>query len=272
MRDDFSVQTKRILASRAGHRCSNPLCRKVTSGPAVNPNKDTIIGEAAHIKAASPGGKRYDSSMSPEERKSIENGIWLCESCAKLIDTDEVEYPVSRLIEWKNATEAEARREIRSFNRYNIFQGDIEILEFVTTCFSRPAFMDNILCEGNMEDLEQAIKDTAYALNTGVLKDRDGQIIIKCASVSHIRNSSWRDRLEKITTQVYALQRAIEKAKRNGLYEYRCFGSGDGWYVFRDRKVYKGLNDNRKQILDELSYILRDAGLPEIKFEDRKFY
>ena len=56
------------------------------------------------------------------------------------------------------------------------------------------------------------------------------------------------------------------------MYEYRCFGSGDGWYVFRDRKVYKGLNDNRKQILDELSYILRDAGLPEIKFEDRKFY
>ena len=30
----------------------------------------------------------YDESMTTEERKSFDNGIWLCQSCSKLIDTD----------------------------------------------------------------------------------------------------------------------------------------------------------------------------------------
>jgi hypothetical protein len=47
---------------------------------------------AAHICAAAPGGKRFDPNMSPEQRSSTENGIWLCAKCAKLIDSDEQKY------------------------------------------------------------------------------------------------------------------------------------------------------------------------------------
>jgi hypothetical protein len=50
--------------------------------PATYSNRDTV-GEAAHISAAAPGGKRYDSSLTPEERRAPSNGIWLCELCAK---------------------------------------------------------------------------------------------------------------------------------------------------------------------------------------------
>lgn len=271
MRDDFTERTKRILAARAGNRCSNPLCRKMTSGPAVDPNSVTTIGEAAHIKAASPGGKRYDSTMTPSERKSIENGIWLCESCAKLIDTDEKEYTVLRLNEWKDTAEAEARREVRSFNRYNIFDNDIDILKFVTVCFYRPAFMDNIHDEGNMEDLEKAIEDTAFALNTGILKDRNGNTIEKGASIANIRNLSWRNSLENIVSQVYYIQRILEVAKYNGWYEQNHNHSGDGWYIFHNSTVADELNEKRKHIIEELSYILRDAGLPELRFGNRQY-
>lgn len=271
MRDDFTERTKRILAARAGNRCSNPLCRKITSGPAVDSNSATIIGEAAHIKAASPGGKRYDSSMTSSERKSIENGIWLCESCAKLIDTDEKEYSVLRLYEWKDTAEAEARREVRSFNRYNIFDNDIDILKFVTVCFYRPAFMDNIHDEGNMEDLEKAIEDTAFALNTGILKDRNGNTIEKGASIANIRNYSWRNRLENIVSHVYNIQRILEVAKINGWYEQNHDHSGEGWYIFHNLEVAYELNNERKLIVEELSYILRDAGLPELRFGNRQY-
>lgn len=105
-RDDFSEATKRILANRVGVRCSNPGCRKPTSGANTDPGKITNIGVAAHICAAAPGGPRYDSTMTEEERKSSQNGIWLCQSCAKLIDSDSVRYSKEVLFSWKNRAES----------------------------------------------------------------------------------------------------------------------------------------------------------------------
>ncbi len=50
-------------------------------------------------------------SMSPEER-SIENGIWLCASCAKKIDRDEQRYPATSLQAWKATAEEYATNEL----------------------------------------------------------------------------------------------------------------------------------------------------------------
>lgn len=73
-----------------GGKCSNPNCRRETKGPHSNPQKRVSIGEAAHITAAAEGGPRYNPDLTPEERSSIENGIWLCKSCARMIDSDEI--------------------------------------------------------------------------------------------------------------------------------------------------------------------------------------
>src|SRR4051812_16178668 len=43
-----------------GFRCSNPACRKPTSGPLEDPAKAINIGVAAHITAAAPDGPRYN--------------------------------------------------------------------------------------------------------------------------------------------------------------------------------------------------------------------
>jgi hypothetical protein len=59
-RDEFSKETKEIVAKRVGSRCSNPNCRRPTSGPQTHPRKTVNIGVAAHITAAAPGGARYD--------------------------------------------------------------------------------------------------------------------------------------------------------------------------------------------------------------------
>ena len=59
------------------------------------------MGIAAHITAASVGGPRFDDSISSDERKGIDNGIWLCQNCAKLIDNDEKKYTVELLNKWK---------------------------------------------------------------------------------------------------------------------------------------------------------------------------
>jgi len=114
MRDDFSSSSKDTLAKRVGFRCSNPDCRKATSGPQEDPTSAINIGVAAHIHAAAPGGKRYNITQSSLERSSIENAIWLCQNCAKLIDNDELRYSTELLQQWKATSENAARREIEN--------------------------------------------------------------------------------------------------------------------------------------------------------------
>ena len=75
-------------------------------------NKSVNVGEAAHITAAAPGGKRYDPSLTPEDRRAASNGMWLCELCAKLIDTDEARFTVEVLRKWKKDAEDRALRDI----------------------------------------------------------------------------------------------------------------------------------------------------------------
>lgn len=104
-RDDFSQKTKDILCERVGGKCSNPDCRCETKGPHSDLWKRVSKGQAAHITAASEGGPRYDPNISSEQRKSIDNGIWLCNSCAKMIDSDEIQYPVELLRYWKSKAE-----------------------------------------------------------------------------------------------------------------------------------------------------------------------
>ncbi|MEA2561930.1 MAG: hypothetical protein QOH06_3434 [Acidobacteriota bacterium] len=108
MRDDFSVAVKDLLAKRVAFQCSRPGCGQVTSGPQADPTKHINVGVAAHITAASPEGPRFDRALTPEERSSPYNGVWLCQTCAKLVDNDPVRYPADMLREWKRFAEDRA--------------------------------------------------------------------------------------------------------------------------------------------------------------------
>ena len=102
-RDNFVRAIVDKVAERAGYICSNPSCNRITIGPTDNDiNKSTKTGIAAHICAASPGGPRYDMSQSTQERKSINNAIWLCGTCSILIDKNGgIDYPAPDLKKWK---------------------------------------------------------------------------------------------------------------------------------------------------------------------------
>lgn len=110
MRDDFSTKVKDELAKRVGFLCSNPSCRQPTSGPKSEPSGSVNIGVAAHITAASQGGPRFDELLSSVERQAAANGIWLCQSCSKLIDSDVSKFTIEKLSEWKKDAEMAAER------------------------------------------------------------------------------------------------------------------------------------------------------------------
>ncbi|MGN8019772.1 NACHT domain-containing protein [Phyllobacterium sp. 22229] len=113
-RDDFKPIVKIQLAQRVGYLCSHPQCQRLTVGPRKGEAGANNIGVAAHIKAASPGGPRYDSNQAPAERASEGNGIWLCADHAHLIDHNPREFTVEKLKKWKQEAEERAFQQLAS--------------------------------------------------------------------------------------------------------------------------------------------------------------
>lgn len=112
MQPDFNAKTAETLSKRAALRCSNPDCRKLTTGAHTDESKATNLGEAAHIYGARPGAARYRSEMSDQERASISNGIWICRLCHGHIDKDEARFPVELLLLWKKTHEEQTLAEL----------------------------------------------------------------------------------------------------------------------------------------------------------------
>ena len=127
-RDNFTPDTIRRAAGRVGYRCSFPNCPNTTIGASMeNTRKTSITGVAAHICAAAEGGPRYDKNMTPDERKSVENCIWMCQTHAKLIDTDTSTYSAELLRKWKADAEKNASMALANgdyFSEYYKHNGD----------------------------------------------------------------------------------------------------------------------------------------------------
>lgn len=104
-RDDFSKPTKKVLAERVSHLCSNPQCKVLTRGAKTGSAGTAGIGVAAHITAAAISGPRYDAALTKQQRKDYDNGIWLCQSCSRIIDVDVAKYSVSLLKSWRMQAE-----------------------------------------------------------------------------------------------------------------------------------------------------------------------
>lgn len=104
-RHEFPEKTRRVVGERAAYICSNPGCRRPTIGPHSDPAKSLKTGKASHIRAAAPGGPRYDPGQSEAERKHIENAIYLCAECADTVDKDEAAHPVPLLLGWRREHE-----------------------------------------------------------------------------------------------------------------------------------------------------------------------
>lgn len=171
-RDEFTQETKRTLQDRAGNRCSNPTCRCLTSGPNCSDSKATRVGAACHVTAASQGGPLFNSRLIQEDRKSVQNGIWLCLNHGTLMDEDEENYPVELLIQWKAHSEYMARCELEG--KIEVQEQDGYLCYFCDTLFSAEKKVctgcqaeivyDSSNDERNRDFIQAAFADTDHLL------------------------------------------------------------------------------------------------------------
>jgi len=268
VRDEFDDKTKEMLARRVGFRCSNPNCRKLTSGPQTDPAKAVNIGVAAHITAASQGGPRYNARLSSEERKSIDNGIWLCQNCAKLVDNDEQRYTTDLLIDWKRLSEQAALLEVENLSPPSESSKgeDTEFLRFYSQCFDRPAFQDPFEREGSMEAFDRAIADTITTINTGSLRARDGTILAQARGKSYLSNHRWREKMDTIVDLLRAIRSRYSLAVQTGQIHLGSEHQGRQFYDIRDEQVADWMDSTRAEIIQLFSELCEEASIPPLHF------
>ncbi len=178
MRDNFTKATIDTLSKRASQTCSNPTCRIPTTGPHSDPDKFINIGVAAHISAASPGGKRYNRHLSSEQRKGISNALWLCQSCSKLIDTDEIRFPEELLHNWKKFHEELIFKGIYSSTPFNSNDESgiyISNISTIPTGNDDSALLlfeisNNSICDMKLSSLVLEVYEFRYNMPFGIAK------------------------------------------------------------------------------------------------------
>ncbi len=158
--DDFTLKTKRLLAHRVGHVCSHPDCQAPTSGPGIESNKLLTVGDAAHITAASPAGPRYDPTLTSDQRRSYDNGIWLCVNHARIVDQDASLHTVGLLRRWKSEAEERARKDLGRPRAYET-HARAEVRRFIQTSKSILAALRNYREESTMLGLNGPLTELA---------------------------------------------------------------------------------------------------------------
>jgi len=111
-RDNFTPKTKLQIAKRAGWLCSITSCRRETVGATSDGNDEIMVGTAAHICAAAPGGPRYDPDQSAAQRSSPDNGIWLCRDHGTAVDSNDPTFTVELLRGWKAQAQKDSWRRV----------------------------------------------------------------------------------------------------------------------------------------------------------------
>ena len=137
-----------------------------------------MVGVAAHICAASPGGPRHNAAQTREERRSKDNGIWLCQNCGRIVDADPSSYPAEKLNEWKRGAQEKA------------------FLEAVAPSQAAPsaeaARIASLIAFGNREGADAALDEAFAKFHTAATTDFAG----------YTRGSLWKQQQVELTLKV----------------------------------------------------------------------
>lgn len=134
---------------------------------------------------------------------------------------------------------------------------DSHFLNLMRKIFDRPAFTTPFRQEGRMEDFEKAIDDTVLAINTGVLRTRDNQIIQDVGfGKASLANEGWQEKLTNIEGELLNLRHAVAKALAEN--KLKCCHAH---CYCGDDNTLRNLDKLRVGIIDAINAILDDANI-----------
>jgi len=140
-------------------------------------------------------------------------------------------------------------------------QSDKETLNYLRSFIDRPAMHQPFHIEGNMTDFLTAITDIIRALNTGILKTREGDEIGRAKPRNMLSNPNWSQKLGIITSRFEELRTRFEIAVR----DCEMIIRPDGFYAFHNRELPHEIDAMREAIILLFNELLHEAGLDPIR-------
>ena len=144
------------------------------------------------------------------------------------------------------------------FTAFN--QSDKDALTQFRMFIDRPALHQPFRIEGNMHDFLTAITDVIRALNTGILKTREGNEIARTKPRGMFSNPNWRQKLDIITSRFEQLRTRFEIAVR----DHEMNLHPNGFYSFNNRNFPNEIDAMRQSIILLFNRLLEEARLPPI--------
>jgi hypothetical protein len=138
--------------------------------------------------------------------------------------------------------------------------GDKEALDFFRSFVDRPAIHQPFRIEGNMHDFLEAITDIIRALNTGIMKTREGDEIARTKPRSMLSNPDWSQKLEIIAHRFEDLRTRFQVAVRGNELILRPNGN----YCFINQELPGEIDAMRDSIVLLFNELLREANLNPI--------
>ncbi|ODS32893.1 MAG: hypothetical protein SCARUB_01999 [Candidatus Scalindua rubra] len=129
--------------------------------------------------------------------------------------------------------------------------------------FDRPAFRLAFENEASIPDFDRAMKDTILALNTGVLRTRDGFVVARGKPRSAFSDLFTRKQLEAATSIIEQITVILASAVDGGVFK-RYRGSDRVWVFDHPdaHRVAEELNNSRNDVIRAANEAFTRMGLP----------
>ncbi len=145
MRKAPSAETYKLLYVRSGNECAFSGCHH----PIFN-DDGTYIAQLCHITAANKGGPRYDSSQSDEDRRAIENLLFMCHRHHKETD-DTSKFKDSDMEKMKHRHESQFTEKGKALSDKMLEQIDLDSRYYWNQQRNKIFFLDELKMKTNLD-------------------------------------------------------------------------------------------------------------------------
>lgn len=233
-----------MIWGRSGNMCAFPDCKKVLVIDETSTDDPSIIGEEAHIVAQKDDGPRGKSALTYEQRNKYENLILLCSIHHKIIDDQEDEYTVEKLLQYKVVHENWVR------NNLNIDTKKIKDDEIYAT------YIEKFI---TLTDLNNWTNWTSWIFGTTEFFPKEQFNLLKTLP-DYIVSRIWPQRYTKLEASLINLKNIVNDLV-NVYYEYPKERS-DGYAIERFYRNYY-----RERFSDSNGYSYKNEQIALEKYE-----
>lgn len=133
---------------------------------------------------------------------------------------------------------------------------DLDGLSLLTRVFDRPAFYTPFREESSLPAFKKAIGDTIEALNTGILRVRDGTFVTRVPSRTDFASMETQDTLREVVDALARLRSAYDDGVRTGsIRPCGCADPNCSTFTLTP-DVIEAMDEQRRQILGLASKVI----------------